>query len=47
MVNFTNTLNLSTHNRMDPYNFNLKDFLFFSTVDTESSKKIMKMEKQV
>jgi hypothetical protein len=24
MVNFTNTLNLSTHNEMDPYNFNLK-----------------------
>jgi hypothetical protein len=23
MVNFTNTLNLSTHNEMDPYNFNL------------------------
>jgi hypothetical protein len=24
MVNFTNTLNLSTHNGADPYNFNLK-----------------------
>jgi hypothetical protein len=24
MVNFTNTLNWSTHNGTDPYNFNLK-----------------------
>jgi hypothetical protein len=25
MVNFTNTLNLSTHNGIDSYNFNLKN----------------------
>jgi hypothetical protein len=25
MVNFTNTLNLSTHNGMDPNNFNLNN----------------------
>jgi hypothetical protein len=24
MADFTNALNLSTHNGMDPYNFNLK-----------------------
>jgi hypothetical protein len=30
MVNFTNTLNLSTHNGMDPYNFNFGYFNFFA-----------------
>jgi hypothetical protein len=32
-VNFTNTLNLSTHNGMDRYNLNLKLLLFDSVMN--------------
>jgi hypothetical protein len=46
MVNFTNTLNLSTHIGMDPYNFNLKLSVRLSYFHTQQPYLSLRTERQ-